>query len=181
MIKLVKPKIPYKPECGDLNWGQNDINEWLTSLKNILPVGAQTIPGKKRLTASAIWEHPWESLRNLGVDAEQLNLRYECGVTGLEFWVVVPVAIWTDDVRRYRHKPYTDSSFDYAFDLDWHEKMMPSYQDLNHIPNINKIMLGTGYTGFCRPSDGSHQIIGLFAPLDNGDFLQVHTWEWYNK
>jgi hypothetical protein len=57
---------------------------------------------------------------------------------------------------------------------------MFGYRD-DEVPNIHDKMLGTGFELGCRPNDGHGKVISLLAELENGDYLQVFTWEWYNK
>lgn len=171
MIKLVKAKEPYPHDHGDLNWGANDINVWLSPMRK-LPT-----PRLPLLLAP----NPWESLILMGVDARDLCVRYECGVTGLEFWAVVPIGIYTVDVRRYRPDQIAGGFYDYYYDLEWHKQMNPDVFGENYLPDISRVMLGTGYTSFCRPSDGSKELTSFLAQLDNGDHLHVKTWMWYNK
>lgn len=173
MITIVKPERPYQPECGDLCWGDKEIGKWLVKKT------AKAIGKRRRLLLNTYVDNPWDGLSMMGVAAHALNKRYECPITGLAFWMVVPYCLWVADVNRYRVGALLSSHYDYAFDVDFHGQMFP-YQ-AGHIPPVHDKMLGTGYDLGCRPNDGHGQVIELLAPLENGDFLHVFVWEWYNK
>lgn len=173
MITVVKPEQPYNPKCGDVCWGDKEIGKWLFEKT------PERIDKRQRFRLDTYLENPWDGLALVGVAAHQLNRRYECPVTGLEFWMVVPFCLWIKDVKTYRVGALTASHYDYAFDIDFHEHMF-AHRD-GEVPNIHDKMLGTGYELGCRPNDGHGKVIELLAELENGDYLQVFTWEWYNK
>ena len=173
MIHAVKPAKPYKSKIGDLCWGDKKIGKHLQALTSA------TIRGRKQLRLDMYEENPWEGLALLGVDAGPLKLRYDCPVTGLRFWAVVPYCLWITDVAAYRVGRLLESHYDYMFDTEFADQMFPYTP--GEIPHIHDKMLGTGYDSGCRPCDGHGKVIEALAPLENGDFLHLYVWEWYNK
>jgi hypothetical protein len=169
-------KDVYVPECGDIIF---DCAKYLVpickSQKKLPEVLAKTpfvSPG---------WLHPnpWVALEEFEIDCKEFAkaCEYEDCYTGNTSFAAVPVAILTDDTNKYRLSAKKEW-YDGAFDHEWNRQMHPDWWKIGE---IGKILMGTGYTSGTTIMDGSKSRIPLKAPLDNGDFLLVWCWEWYNK
>jgi hypothetical protein len=56
-----------------------------------------------------------------------------------------------------------------------------TYADIFELSNIQKLMMGSGYTYGCSMHDGDNARVPLKVKMSNGDWLFVWVWEWYNK
>ncbi len=111
----------------------------------------------------------------LGINPGGLRIRYKCPYTDYDFYGVVPVALISDDLKKYKIHGNTD----YWFDYEYHEQMWGDKRfELN---NIQKLLLGSGYTLGTRVNDGSSSVRQTTVNLSNGDCLWVHFFEWHNK
>jgi hypothetical protein len=173
-IKLVRQDKHYAPKIGDLCWGNPEVGQYLVGYSRAL------LKGKTFLQTGLFSLNPWEALPLMGIHAYPLKIRYECPITELEFWAVVPAGVAAVDLETYRERlEQVDSSWKGNVEKGWIERMH-SYLPEDVTP-IKRAMLGTGYTDCCHPSDGHGSIVELMAPLNNGDILLLFLWEWYNK
>jgi len=171
-ITIVSQLKPYMSAIGDLCWADPSVGQWL--------IGYNKAAFKDRtwMLLCLVDANPWTALDMLQVDAQALRLRYECPFTGLEFWSVVPTGIWAKDLDVY-HKRVAGGLSGQAFDREWIEHMFAYEYGL--MPDMVRVMLGSGFTDYCRPCDGGGKPVELLAPLSNGDVMSVFVWEWYNK
>ena len=102
--------------------------------------------------------------------------------TGQRVYGIVPVALLTDDSKKYKEsiKTSTVVAFpDLALDADWYRQMRED--SLLNIHPVAELLMGSGYTVGCNHLDGSPRRKFAKLKLSNGDWLYVAFWEWYNK
>lgn len=168
-IKVKEQDIPLKTDIGNINPFYDE---------NIL-CAIPTLDRSKFLNSILSLEEGsvFESLRKAGIDTSSFEQTYLCPYSGLEFYSLVPMFLISNDLSLYIKRTEFN---DMAFDKEW----MWDRQDPNNLFNpsdLNKSMLGSGYTYGCNISDGSNQYLLVAIELDNGDKLICLTWEWFNK
>ena len=203
-MKLLKAKeanLPeFEPRIGDIVF---NTKEWLTPLNVEQHATIGTFPFVN-LQAFMHEYNPFSVLMKMGiVGAIQLmqDCLYEDPVIGTfelggerpfympnRFYAAIPVAIITTDVNRYKIGAYKDvkepgSWNAMPFDHDWFRGMHGNRheEDMFKLDGLRKLMMGSGYTSFTMPSDGSPGWAKVGVALDNGDRLMCWAWEWYNK
>jgi hypothetical protein len=173
MINPIIQKKPYTPDNGDILSGGKYI---VRKVKNIEDLGSL-------LSATALSNNPWKSLKMLNVETEHIRkaFQYLCPYTDNKYYHFIPAAIVIKNgVDAYRKPNYEDKSFDYLFDLDWVTNCVFQHKH-PHLNSIGKSMLGHGYTDGTLPNDGHGNHIEVLIELDNDDYLFGYCWEWYNK
>lgn len=149
----------------------------------------------------------WDTLGKMGFDTEQLRekqkeWKYHCPFeTDMWFYGVYPYAIISDDISKYRvDEPFHWRSYDFMFDaqltketsLDFHTPCGSPYSLIDdsfkkhspcqlYLSSSVKAFMGHGYTVGNLPYDGFGDLRQAKLPLNNGDFLIVITWVWYNR
>lgn len=109
------------------------------------------------------------------------ELEYECPYTKFTHSWALPVAVITDDIGIYMKN--TGMFFDMANDQEWileHNYVFDSKGNLV-LSNVDKILLGAGYTHGTNISDGHSSIVSYYTPLSNGDVLLSSGHMWHNK
>lgn len=122
--------------------------------------------------------NPWRALDDLNIDASELMTIYSCPHTATEYFPLIPVALLVNDIEAYRNCRFRFGP-DYTLDWEFHKHMYK--ERVYEINDIQKIMLGTGYTSYTTFYDGHGRIEKKKINLDNGDALLTYFWEWYNK
>ena len=138
------------------------------------------------LMLGAIWNAghtPWDKLRKLdfGKVYELIEeCMYEDPVLYTKFYGVMPYAIMSKDIQKYRTKEFERGFQDSAWDAEW-TRSQYFRKKLPELPPMWRAWMGHGYTDCTLPSDGGNVIVDRGVSLSNGDTLLVKTWEWYNK
>ena len=187
-MKIIKQKKPYTPDCGDYLW----LPDYICELK---PSDFE----KEVIPLSCLYcANPWKILEDMGVENIQ-ELRekvlHDCPYDkNMQFYGLIPVMIFTDDVSKYRVGKFAEDncSNDLMFDSDWTKSF--SCKDIKNMGTereeivyglpkggIHKAQLGHPYTTYTLSSDGSGSIVEQKMEMDNGDFVGILIWEWYNK
>jgi len=145
--------------------------------------------------------NPWEALAAAGINIDDVqNLKdwskNHCPCSMMDYNAIVPIAILTNDATVYTKAGRMPEMFHGIHeDGDWNRKSWIDkiYEDGEivgqeynksfdyHLSDVERAMLGSGYSEMILPSDGSHGFIFATIPLDNGDKIVVIGWEWYNK
>lgn len=175
LVELQVPEKVYKPDIGDVLW---EAKEWLAEIAPLLWDSDRW----DAIYLELIHKNPWQALRDIAVHAEQLisGSSYCCPYTGYGHFGIVPNAILSKNPEQYRKQLVKTRGPDLAMlDFDWVRKMCAC--SANEPSDIQKLLLGSGYTGGTLPCDGSGEIQVGYVCLSNGDMLRVHFWEWYNK
>ncbi len=189
MIRIVKPKKPYIPEIGDIDiygnhheylapFDWDDLDENSIKSKNPMPITG----------SYAFSVNPWYALVKAGIDKKDVDKlkkmsRNYCPCADMKYYAIVPIAILADDATVYTKDMPTFCS-GMLNDGSWNRKTWAqtgSFQAMDHISDVERAILGSGYNEGIIPSDGSHSLIFATIPLDNGDKIVVVGWEWYNK
>lgn len=182
-----KPEKKYVPEIGDVLF---ELADWMNEHSvTLASAAADAIQMRKFQTIPlySIDPHPYRAIYMAGIDDAVMREKsaYKCPYTKYEHYAFVPTAIFTDDTLKY--KPLIERRIeleqrgiwfgvDYALDADWNA----DHSDLE-LTSVQKSILGPGYTGLTGIRDGHGRVKQGLLPLDNGDKLYVHFWEWYNK
>lgn len=197
MIKIVKaekPLVPFPGEIGvygghhkymvEMDWSDID------SMNPMPLVGSCSFS-----------YNPWAALVAAGIDIEDIQKlrdlsKNHCPCSTMDYNAIVPIAILTNDASVYTNAGRMPEMFHGLHeDGDWNRRSWTTnlYEDGEivgcehnksidyHLSDVERAMLGSGYTEMILPSDGSHGLIFATIPLDNGDKIVVIGWEWYNK
>ncbi len=113
------------------------------------------------------------------------NAAYEDVYTQHTTTSLYPLLIVTPDAQQY---PDVNNQLEFAT-LDTTELLeyLPQLVDKKThdcgvaLGRIEQVLLGSGYTQMCLPSDGSACIELQFAEFTNGDILVLAGFEWFNK
>jgi len=175
MLTIVKPKRQFQPELGDFLFGSEFIHSYLTK-KEIAANDFFVIP-----LMFMNFYHPFTTLKRLSIDASELrqNCTYRCPFRHhTSFYGLLPIAIKTNDVAKYRQNGFENAAFNSIFDLEWQKNRIDQILSSNQ---ISKAFLGHGFTDGTLPFDGDNAIVNVKLQLSNNDFILALTWEWYNK
>lgn len=132
--------------------------------------------------------HPWRALERAGcINTEELRsaFAYRCALLEETRHAFVPTGIKTtvEGLEKYRE------NYDvHGFGLD------PGYlcstellEDANtwrvedNLTRFQRLVLGSGYTFVCLPSDGDSVVEPVYSRLDNGDTLLGFAFSFYGK
>jgi len=200
-FQMTVPETPIDPELGDHLFGER----WLA------PLTQQEVEEKEVLFLHMWNNNIWRILVGLGHDEKALDdfkqeVSYECPFDGnFSFYGVIPVAIMSDDISKYRSERFENESYDIFWDAEWMRDMggLKNSRSYNAITSTEcflserelesdfyyqlplcgteRAFLGHGYTCGTLPTDGHGRLVQAKIPLDNKDFVGVITWIWYNK
>ena len=181
-IKIIKHKKPIKlGDCGDIlfpfkTWKTTSIGGgWYSK------VPREFYKTKPFYPLTAINQNPWRTLRKLKVAYSDFKkmVQYKCPYTNYIHYWSVPVIIFTNNVPFWvkKHKPMYEQLY---LDQEW-IKDFYSIKDGLPLSKVQESLLGAGYTEGTRTCDGSGEIKDAIVALDNGDFLGVKVWMWYNN
>ena len=185
MFKIIESKKIFKPEIGDILYGE----EYFEEFKKEDLEGVDIIPLRSMNLLS-----PWKALRQFHVDPSpfQAHVEYSCPLLNQHYYWAVPSYILTKDMAQYLKDTQHGKLYDY--DWDWLRKMgregsekYPLDQDQQFEKHIlfmsraTNLLLGTGFTEGTLPTDGHGRIHEAKVNLDNGDVIVVNLWFWYNK
>lgn len=172
MIQIVEAKKPYEAKHADL------ICDFCEDKRYSKYLSQESLNSQKIIPLAVLYPDPWQALEALNIDGDPLHFKYKCPYTGYEHFAILPSSLIVNgDVNVY--KDVKHHSPDYVLDWEWHQKMHKA--NLTGLTDIQKIMLGSGYTSGTRITDGHGTIKQCLVMLDNGDALLSNFWEWYNK
>ena len=177
MIKLVKPEKVYKSDLGDLLCELCELEPGDCQALQYLSAN-QDLPNKI-IPLALVNPNPWVALQGLKIEYESLVVKYECPYTLYAHCAILPISILLIEANLASYPDLGYPAPDYLFDWEWHQQM---WREQRHkVNDIQKILLGSGYTHSTMIHDGSPRIHYTSVPLDNGDALWVAFWKWYNK
>lgn len=176
---------------GDVLW---KAGRFLQALPDPFPIGGF-------ISLYNVTAHPFQALKVLGIEAADLKAEslYTCPYTNYDHFGIMPTAVLSENVEAYRPALEIRGSnhgADFALDCDFHRSERTDKQivegetcdetgyhfsGLFELTSVQRSLLGTGYTVGTLMSDGHGAIKHGRIELDNGDWLFVHFWEWYNK
>jgi hypothetical protein len=172
MIKVVKAKEKYVPNIGDL------VCEWTSKESAEYLVAEEGLGTEKVIPLACAHPNPWTALSYFNINAEPLQVTYDCPYTTYTHFTILPIALLLNgDGKAYKNMKHWAA--DYVLDWDFHRELMKERR--LEIQAIQRILLGSGYTNGCGFNDGSPGLEQRRVMLDNGDALWVSFWEWYNK
>jgi len=142
--------------------------------------------------------NPWRALTKMRVDCQCLldSTKYDCPYTNKQYWWIVPVVLITNHFEQFLAGTWYQTMFQNMLD-DWVDNAREMQND--HLYDVKRMIvsengdevfkhhrflpmfIGSGYTDCTLASDGHGEIKEARVFLDNGDFLVVKYWEWYNK
>lgn len=147
------------------------------------------------LFLSALGADTWKVLDRLFSSAAQRELRtmkahceYQDCYTGRFSTSLFPLVLLTRQLSAYAHdEGYEPRHLDYACEAE--HNLERELTDLENdecscrirLSRIAQVLMGTGYTNSCLPSDGDAIIDWQFAELTNGDILVLAGYEWFNQ
>jgi len=203
MITFATAPERYKPENGDLLWGatsdwaapdSNDRADWVQNpdyRDRVSGLKLNVLDGTELdndiLLMCHINPNPMKAMDILEIDRD-FFCPYKDPYTGYAVFGIIPTAIlsagWQRmsymercealDDRGCRKVNYIDLAFDSEF-------VKETYSDHFELTEIQKQMMGSGYTSCCNMHDGHGSRVSAKVKMSNGDWLFVWVWEWYNK
>ena len=187
------------PSRGDYIYGESQ-GEFLRTdwtLEQVLATtGARDfVQGLPLGAISKCSDYGWGALRlllpedSVNVAAMKGGCVYDDVVTGHRAMGLVPLYLLTTNVDAYAHdkgfsmnrlRSVADRQDDVEDYFDGHKKHRAYLEELA-LSRIEQVLLGSGYTDFTLPSDGSVGVSWQFVALSNGDVLLLAGLEWFNK
>ena len=168
MISVIFQKEIFIPKSGDIS-PFDDESRYLMETpskdtsKYLVPIG--TIANG----------NPFKSISKLDINLASINQKYTCPHSEMDFYSLVPLYLLSDDLNKY---PVEFSGMSKDKEWNWDR----CYNDKGYLyDNIDKAMLGTGYTLWTNAGDGSNDYLTVAVELENGDKIICLTWNWFNK
>lgn len=194
-----KPQHDLKP-CegrGDYVYGDNQdvflrVDWSLEQVKSFVRTSNEPFVG---LVLSNLRADTWQALALLLGDAAQKELKtmrthceYSDYYTNRFSPSLFPVLLLTRNLGAYaRDEGYEPRHLEFASEAEHKlEQVLADLQSDEYecrirLSRIAQVLMGTGYTNSCLPSDGDAIIDWQFAELTNGDILVLAGYEWFNK
>jgi len=186
MIEIIKQAKPYQPKHGDILYGADFLICTLNDgpgmeIKTTLP---QAFP------LSRVNHLSWSALNILGINADSLRkwVNYKCPYMKQTYNWMVPFAVRSLDIKKYApaleehgfgEPAQQFSRTNLILDWQYHADTVEDWRTV--MTRFHSLMMGSGYTEGTRTTDGFGEQKQGFVELDNGDFLEVWFWEWYNN
>lgn len=136
-----------------------------------------------------ISDRNWRSqLTQIGLTLPEINMidvHIEDLFLNIDVRANIPCFYLTDDLNNL--DPFKPYWLDEIGELNaYHFENKTSGNDFReglHLSSdsITRGLMGTGYTDFTNPNDGSASIAPYGIELENGDFIYGVCWEWANK
>lgn len=189
MIKFIEQEPVDRDEyCGgDFVYGKADIL--------LKPFEKSIVEGLNPLILNRMGLNPWTVLKSLPqIDKDAINqllidCQYRDIVVDRVAHAIYPYTIFSKDASQYfTHfdvKPYY---YDMITDMEWN--LSPNtgtplsayrYPEDNLMYACQYVCIGSGYTHYCLPHDGSRYLEPFLIEMSNGDYLYVIAYMWYNK
>lgn len=131
------------------------------------------------LPLAVVNPNPWQALRDLDINADAIKSPYKCPYTEYTSFGIVPICLISANLLNYIEAAERFKQADYWLDYQYHQDLWGD--KLLAMTDIQKLLLGSGYTYATGWNDGTPQQVYGKVNLDNGDSLFVYYWEWYNK
>jgi hypothetical protein len=183
-IKIIKHEeaLPLK-EYGDILRPFSSWNTTSTGGGWYSQVPEDFYENKPYYPLTAVAQNPWVALKKLGVDCDDFKkkVEYICPYNDYVHYWCVPVLIFAKDVKNWtsRYKIHREEMY---LDSEWVRNFTPpKVKDALPFTKVQRALLGPGYTEMTIVSDGSGYLYDAIVALDNGDFLGVKVWMWFNK
>ena len=188
MIKITRHKEPVKVcEIGDIRQPFRNWESTSTGAKFFSRPDKSFYGKRKFLPLVAISQRTWSAAEILGIKVDKFkkSLEYECPYTEYTHYWAIPIYLFSERVDEIVDNTEEIYWKDYFKDHKWQAKEhFPKHEKGEHefaCNSIAKSFLGAGYTYGILPSDGHGRIHDAITALDNGDFLGMKVWVWYNK
>lgn len=193
-MKIILPQKPWEHDYGDFVYGDpqylsnistDELNEIDFFNKEVLYmsfVGADGWRALSHVIATMTGECIEYANNSLSKIIEQFS--YTSTYTDSKYIAVVPIAIITDDVKKYIEciSPWLRDS---VSDQKWIGQFYPLELKEKNIVDvlgiIPKCILGTGYTDGFIIEDGCFSYEYSKLELDNGDYVLCVNLVWHNK
>ncbi len=184
MIKIIRHMNPVAPcDIGDIlspfkNWESTSTGAGFFSKPDKSFYGE-----KKFLPVNAISDNIWKALEGLDIkfDTFKKAVSYECPYTGYIHYHAVPIYLYSDRVNEIvdnaKYICYKDLYKDHKWLIDVHFAEEKTFS----FSSIAESFMGPGYESGLLPSDGHGRAHDALVALDNGEYLGVKVWVWYNK
>lgn len=184
-FKVIVSKKPFKPEIGDILYGEEYFEQFTkTDLKDVDIIPLRSIN----------LLNPWQALRDFHVDPHpfQSEVEYYCPLLRQNYYWAVPTYILTKNIEQYlentRHAMLYRNDWEWLREMGKEGSIKDPYNNIQqferHILFMSRatnLLLGTGFTEGTLPTDGHGSLEEAKVGLDNGDFVTVNLWVWYNK
>lgn len=180
-MHIVKQSKPYDAEHGDVLYGA----EYFIKIESVKEVST----GKKILIPCHFnTPTSWYVLHKAGVENAlevQDKLLYDCPFVSRNryFWAI-PILICAKDPTVYDYIPdhWRDDDFlrNHSNIIEHLDSKEARYSNAK-LSDLQRAILGHGYTDSTLPTDGSNGIELAAVELSNGDKVIVAMWVWYNK
>jgi hypothetical protein len=161
---------------------QADQLKRLKAMKHLVPISQYGIGEYRRYNTDQILD----LLLFTKEDKDILDMKIEDLHFKKEVNVIVPYYVATNDLKKHLKliDPKLELDEPKVWDF-WHDDHKFDFNTaLNlprHLGNYDRGMMGTGYTDFTNPSDGSSSLEPAAIEMGTGEFLICLVWEWYNK
>ncbi len=184
LIEIIKHK---KPEglknCGDILYPFESWRNTNTGAGWYSKVPDEFLKNSLYLPLTSVSPNSWEALEKLSVHYSPFKdlVKYTCPYNGYEHYWCVPVLIFTKDLKTWTSRCKIRYEELY-FDQEWVRNFYPC-QTKKGLPftRIQRSLLGSGYTETTMVQDGKSFLYDAIVALNNGDFLGVKVWMWFNK
>jgi hypothetical protein len=125
--------------------------------------------------------NPMTTLKRLDISIQEfLNTKYHCPFNNMNtLYGIVPIGINTKNSSIYRVGGFVQDHSNYIFDLHFQKKNIN--QILSTQSPIEISFLGSGYTDYFLPTDGTIRTTCVKIELSNKDFIIAKTFQWSNK
>lgn len=183
-IKIIKHEDPEPVQTyGDILYPFKDWDSTLTGDKWYSKFPEEFYEDKPYYPLTSICQNPWEALIKLNVNCFDFKeqVEYECPYNHYKHFWCVPVFIFSDNIKFWvdRHKTPTPEIY---LDRGWMKNFFPAKTKNGlSFTKIQRALLGPGYTHGTMMCDGSGYLYDALLSLDNGDFVGVKVWMWFNK
>jgi hypothetical protein len=146
----------------------------------------------RHLLLAYFGRNPWRALEAAGcsnVDDLKEDVAYDCVVLEETRHAFVPTGIQTTVAGLDKYRENYESGpprFGIPVNME-HLCSVDRYEDKSShdaeetLSRFQRLVLGSGYTSFCLPSDGTSEIEPVYVNLDNGDRLLGFAFNLYSK
>lgn len=182
MIKFLKPEVTYQ---GKLYSDGKYLGDFIHGDVSLLGNFDKSLYEKPYIPLTTISYNPITALNKLKIDSSYFdNFQYECPFTKKNYFGTIPLAIISDDIKKYIENNSKiplwkkEMLLDYNYQRDYFNEKTP-IEELQD--DITIALMGPGYTTCCYPSDGSKSLTLSTIPMDNGDIMVCINYCWFNK
>lgn len=131
----------------------------------------------------AVNQNPWRAMETLTVEPYSFkrSVEYTCPYNKYVHYWAIPILIFTEDIETWISKS-RPQGYERYLDQDWVKRFYP-LNTKNGFPftKIHRALLGPGFCHKSGIDEGRGHIYDALVALDNGDFLGVKVWVWFNR